>query len=246
MKKVLCLIMVLALCLSVCACGGQGGQEKTEEAFTNSKTAFENVTKAYLATNEFSEDIYEAWFQGVNNRDKYDSDMELEAFANEMHIELEYIRQAVANLSYKSYYEYGDWEMLPYYYNGSYFSAWISVISEAYKCSGKADEISQSLTIAKDLMKQLSDDFSDYEHYPILKEYFTNTLAFFDFCCNPEGSFEQVKDTFNNYRNNAREYFFDLNYVFCDSIGGMNDFVAGEETEEETEEDAEVVEEATP
>ena len=83
------------------------------------------------------------------------------------------------------------------------------------------------------MMKELSSDYSDYEHYPALESYFTNTLAFFDFCQNPEGSFEQVVETFNNYRNNAREYFFDLNYIFEDSIGGMKDFTLPEETEEE-------------
>ena len=57
----------------------------------------------------------------------------------------------------------------------------------------------------------------------------STTLAFFDFCCNPEGSFEQVKDTFNNYRNTAREYFFDLNYMFGDSIGGMDEYMQSEE-----------------
>ena len=91
---------------------------------------------------------------------------------------------------------------------------------------------------AKELMKQLGDQYSDYEHYPSLKKYFTNTLAFFDFCCNPEGSFEQIVSTFNNYRNNAREYFFDLNYVFGDSIGGMDDYLEADEAESEHSEDA--------
>ena len=78
-------------------------------------------------------------------------------------------------------------------------------------------------------MKGLSDNYSDYEHYPALKGYFTTTMAFYDFCRNPEGSFEQVVETFNNYRNNARESFFDLNYVFNDSIGGMDKYTKSEE-----------------
>lgn len=233
MKKALFLILALVMCISLCACGGKSN---TQAAFNDSAKAFKHITKAYLATNEFSEDIYEAWFQGVNNRKNYDKENKLEDFADEMHIELEHIQQAVANLYGKETYSYSDkaWENLPYLYNNSYFSAWISVISEAYKCSGKADAISKDLESAKDLMKQLSDEYSDYEHYPALKKYFTNTLAFFDFCCNPEGTFEQVKETFNNYRNTAREHFFDLNYVFCDSIGGMSNSSNEDETTEST------------
>ena len=234
MKRTVALILALVLCLSLCACGGKNN---LQAAFDDSAKAFNYVTDAYIATNEFSQDVYEAWFQGVNNRTDYDNESELTDFADEMHIELVHIQQAVANLYGKETYNYNDkaWENLRFLYNNSYFSAWISVISEAYKCSGKAAAISDDLEAAKNLMKQLSDQYADYEHYPTLKKYFTNTLAFFDFCCNPEGSFEQVKETFNSYRNNAREYFFDLNYVFCDSIGGISDYTNEDETEETTE-----------
>ena len=229
MKKMLALIIALVFCLSLVACGGNARANK--KAYDDSKLAFDYITKAYLATNEFSSDIYEAWFQGVNNKNNFNDESEMDDFADKMSIDLESIKKGVASLLGKSAYEYGDWSLLPYMYGGSHFSAWIDVISEAYKCSGKAGAISSDLIAAKDLMKTLSNEYSDYEHYPALKEYFTNTLAFFDFCCNPEGTFEQVKDTFNNYRNTAREYFFDLNYVFSDSIGGMEDYNKPEETE---------------
>ena len=65
-------------------------------------------------------------------------------------------------------------------------------------------------------MKTLSEKYSDYEHYPALKGYYTTTDAFFDFCQNPSGSFEQVKTTINDYRNDCRSYNKDLNYIFED------------------------------
>lgn len=223
MKKMIALILAAVMLLSMAACGSG---DVSKKAFEDSKEAFRLVTNAYLGTNEYSQDIYEAWRLGVNSRKDYDDEKNLSDFADEMHIEEIYIKQAIAKLLFKEEYEYGDWELLPYMFNGSYFSAWVSVISEAYVCSGDVAEISGQLNEAKNLMKRLGSDYADYEHYPVLKEYFTNTLAFFDFCQNPEGTFDQVVETFNAYRNNAREYFFDLNYVFCDSIGGMEDFVA--------------------
>lgn len=233
MKKYIALILVAVMLLSLAACGND--DKVTKEAFENSREAFRLITDAYLRTNECSQDIYEAWRLGVNDRKSYDGDDELEDFIDEMHIDGIYIKQAIANLSLKEEFEYGDWSLLPYFYGGSYFSAWVSVISEAYVCSGEVDKISEELNAAKELMKNLGDEYADYEHYPSLKKYFTNTLAFFDFCQNPEGTFEQVVGTFNDYRNNAREYFFDLNYVFGDSIGGMNDFVSA--SEENTDEE---------
>ena len=69
---------------------------------------------------------------------------------------------------------------------------------------------------AKAEMKEMSEKYSDYEHYPNLKGYYTTTNAFFAFCQNPTGSFEQVKTTINDYRNDARSYKSDLDYMFED------------------------------
>lgn len=65
-------------------------------------------------------------------------------------------------------------------------------------------------------MKKMSEKYSDYEHYPSLKKYYTETKSYFDFCKAPTGSFEQVKTTINDYRNDIREYVSDLDYIFED------------------------------
>ena len=88
------------------------------------------------------------------------------------------------------------------------------VVSNAYKVNGKVDEAKNALDEAKAQMKELSEKYSDYEHYPNLKGYYTTTSSFFDFCQNPTGSFEQVKDTINDYKNEARDYISDLDYIF--------------------------------
>ena len=78
------------------------------------------------------------------------------------------------------------------------------------------EEAQNVLNNAKTQMKELSERYSDYEHYPNLKGYYTTTSSFFDFCQNPTGSFEQVKDTINDYKNEARDYISDLDYIFED------------------------------
>ena len=92
----------------------------------------------------------------------------------------------------------------------------VDAICCAYIMNGNADEAQAALDAAKTQMKELSQEYSDYEHYPNLKGYYTTTSSFFDFCLNPSGSFEQVKDTINDYRNDAREYISDLDYIFED------------------------------
>ena len=212
--------MLLSSALSMSACGFS-----QRKAYNASKNAFEKTTEAYLLVNQFSKDIYEAWRMGINERSSFDDEEELEAFADELYIDYTSIRLAIGSLLGKSGYVHGDWEKLQRYcYPDSFFSACVAVVSEAYKISGKDNEIASLLNDAKDSMKTLGNKYSDYAYYPDLKDYFSNTLAFFDFCKHPEGSFEQVVQTFNNYRNNARTTFFDLNYIFDDSINGMTEW----------------------
>ena len=96
------------------------------------------------------------------------------------------------------------------------FSLCVEIVKEAYVANGTVEEIKGHLDEAKAQMKELSEDYSDYEHYPNLKGYYTTTSSFFDFCQNPTGSFEQVKTTINDYKNEARNYINDLNYIFED------------------------------
>ena len=96
MKRALSLILAIVLCLAMCACGAE--KTDTKDAFDNSQKAFECVTRAYLATNEFSSSIYEAWFQGVNNKSDFDNESEMEDFADEVDIELEFINDGQLTL----------------------------------------------------------------------------------------------------------------------------------------------------
>ena len=96
----------------------------------------------------------------------------------------------------------------------NFFSFCVSVVSNTYIANGKADEVQTALDAAKAQMKELSEKHSDYEHYPNLKGYYTTTSSFFDYCQNPAGSFEQSKETINDYKNKARDYKSDLDYIF--------------------------------
>ncbi|MBR5447715.1 MAG: hypothetical protein IKV40_04750 [Clostridia bacterium] len=229
MKKLFALLLVAAMLVSLVSCSANNSNSK--EAFDTSKEAFKETTQAYILVNEFSMDIYEAWRLGINEKSDYNDDYELDDFASELNVDSSSIKEAIASLLKKDSYQSGDWKTLQYFYS-SFFSACVSVVSEAYIVNGTANKIENLLKSAMENMKTLDDQYSDYTHYPYLKSYFTNTLAFFDFCKDPEGSFEQVVETFNQYRNNARTYFFELNYVFENNINGMDSFI--NKNEEET------------
>lgn len=224
MKKFLAFAFALVLALSLAACGGG----KTKKAFDASKEAYQNINTAYKITADYGSDIYEAWRLGI-----YDDDEIIEEgcayLAKELNLSQEEIENGVAyslaEVLGTRWEDCTDDEKSSYrtmadstfgMMEDSLFSWCVQVVSNAYAANGKAAEAKGYLDTAKGQMKELSENYSDYEHYPALKGYYTTTSSFFDFCQNPTGSFEQLKTTVENYKTTARNFNADLDYIFED------------------------------
>lgn len=229
MKKIVCTILALALCLSLGACGGSSGNAVLERtAFDAANEAYDYITTAYTITDQFASDIYEAWRLGIYEDDALTSRgvaflaEELNLSSDELIEGIVYIMlggtdEDYENATEEEKAEYRDWDELYFSLNeDSLFSACIWAVTGAYAANGKTEEAQVALDAAKQIMREMSEKYSDYEHYPSLKEYYTTTSSFFNFCKDPTGSFEQVKTTVNDYRNEARDYISDLDYIFED------------------------------
>lgn len=226
MKKLIAFILALALCLSLTACGGN------KKAFDASKLAYEQIDIAYEITDEMSKDIYEVWRLAIYEKDEIVKGG-AKYLASKLHLNEDDIRMGIAYATIM--YDGKDWnsqtdEEIEDLCNRAdaflksaskieslkFFSFCTWCVDDAYLLNGKMEEAQTALDSAKAMMRELSEKYSDYEHYPSLKGYYTTTSAFFDFCESPTGSFEQVKDTLNKYRNEARDYVGDLDYIFED------------------------------
>jgi len=218
MKKHICSIsLALSLLISLCACNGD------KKAFDISSSAYENITVAYEIVEDFGTDIYEAWRMGIYDKDEIHKDG-AEYLAKELNLSADEIRDGMANLFHSSKWDDATVEELSGYrteadimftlVKDDLFSLCVATVANAYKLNGKIDEAQSALDAAKAQMKELSEKYSDYEHYPNLKGYYTTTSSFLDFCQNPTGSFEQIKTTINDYKNDARDYVNDLDYIF--------------------------------
>lgn len=224
MKKLFTFSLVTTLILSLASCGGG----KTKKAFEASKAAYQNVNAAYEISEVFGSDIYEAWRLGIYD-DEEIIDEGCSYLAKELHLSKDELEEGaaytIASLSGD------DWEtctnedknkykkMVDYMFKlmeDDLFSWCVEVVSNSYIANGKTAEAQEYLDAAKGQMKDLSENYSDYEHYPALKGYYTTTSSFFDFCQNPTGSFEQLKTTIENYKTDARDFNADLDYIFED------------------------------
>lgn len=203
MKRVLILTLTLVMLLTLCSC--DNGNKK---AFNAADSAFNNIDNAYGLIENFGSDIYEAWRLGIYE----DDDISVKLLADELSISEQDINAAIDDICGMD--NVGD--LYFSVFKDELFSACVIMVSRAYELNGTSDKINSYLTDAKLLMKEMSEKYSDYEHYSNLKGYYTTTNAFFEFCQNPTGSFRQVQDTINSYRNDARNYRNDLAYIFDD------------------------------
>lgn len=226
MRKIVNLLLIVAMMTCLCACGSN------EKAYNASKDAYNNITVAYEISEQFGEDIYEAWRMGIYDDDK----ISVKYLAKELNLTEEELTEGIVNELFsiipkegyadltgeeKEEFEEGIREAFreepdAYFqmFESDLFSACVRAVTSAYDANGKAGEAQQALEEAKKQMRELSEKYSDYEHYPNLKGYYTTTSSLLDFCQNPTGSFEQIKETINDYRNEARDYASDLDYIF--------------------------------
>lgn len=200
---------------------------KNAYAFEVSKRAYEHINIAYNITEQLASDIYEAWRLAI-----FEEEEILEGgaahLATGLYLSAEEIKTGAAYYAFTSILD-EDWNEMPEDDKRSYiniaddfFRAFeddllsfcvFSVIG-AYTVDGTIEEAQTALNAAKAQMKELSQQYSDYEHYPNLKGYYTTASSFLNFCNNPTGTFNQMKDAINSYRKEARDLISNLNYIF--------------------------------
>ena len=216
MKKIMSLLFAVIMCFSAMACSGKSTNKET--AFDVAKEAYDKVDVAYEITEKFGSDIYEAWRLGIYDDDELTTNG-VGHLASELSLSESEIMAGIALLladdkENPEEFTKSEANYCFKYFEDNLFSFCVEVVSSTYEANGKVDEAQSALESAKNLMKKMSEKYSDYEHYPKLKEYYTATKSFFAFCQEPTGSFEQVKTTINDYRNEARNCVSDLDYIF--------------------------------
>lgn len=212
-KKFVLAILLVSMALMLCSCG------KEKRAFEVSKAAYNNINSAYQTVEVMGGDIYTAWRLGIYEKDE----MSIELLADELSLSEDDLEKGFSTLLV----DIGMQDLLDMevdldtfftLFEDEMFSVCVEIVKQAYTANGKIQFTQDCLREAKSQMKALGEDYSDYEHYPSLKGYYAVTNSFFDFCQNPTGSFEQMETTINDYRNEARNYINDLDYIFEDEI----------------------------
>lgn len=195
--------------------------------FELSKSAYSNINEAYDITFQFSFDLYEAWRIGVYEEDDANGNFAKYISSKLMYTSEDELKAGIARAlawhrDEKAWNDLSEAEKNEYIeYAGSDFSVYSSFavfcvlsMQNTYYLNGKMEEAEGLLETAKEQMKELSEKYSDYKHYPSLKGFYTTTSAFFDVTSHGGVSFNQYKDLQNQYEKEARDYVSDLDFIF--------------------------------
>jgi len=66
----------------------------------------------------------------------------------------------------------------------------------------------------KEMIKEMEKEYEEETLYSILKEYYSETLSYYNFVSSPSGSFSQFSSTINGYNSRLNKHISDLSFVY--------------------------------
>lgn len=144
MKRVICILCALVICLAMTACGSN------KEAFEASKAAYDTINTAYEITSQLGGDVYEAWRMGIYEADEV-KDGGIAYLASNLSLTEEELGYGVGYLYYSlKGEEWNDSRMVfeaDYYFwelktilKDEFFSLCVLSVTGAYTVNGKIEE----------------------------------------------------------------------------------------------------------
>lgn len=228
-KRFTALLLLLIIFLSTVGCG----KVANKKAIEMTKEICANIETAYNICATMGSDIISAWYMGIYNDDDLMNDgvgsLDIETSLTEEEIiysvyyftctiffatewteeyanDMGNFGRDVAN----SMFTLADGEML------EMFDFAVKIVEDAYMLNGKIEEAEAALNNAKQLIKELGDQYPNFEYYSVVKDYYLTTNSFLNYCKDINGTYDQAQNTINDYKNKAREHINALSFILED------------------------------
>ena len=234
MKRILSLLLALALCLPLCACGNQ----KEAEAAQKAKEAYDFLVEAYTKTDEIGDAIYGVWALNVKSAAKIKT-APLGTLLPSTTLSKEELKLgivcATGEVAAKD--QTKD-EILSLFRNateeemngvndikdedlGVLFAVvsdmpqfCVLCVQDAYYLNGGVESAQTALESAKAAIKEIEAMNVEPEGMEALKNIYVATSAYLDFCLNVKGSLLQTSDTINEYRTTVKTAMSELDLIY--------------------------------
>lgn len=205
---------------------------RTAYIFELSKFAYQNVNSSYEHTQALGSDLQNALYVAIYRNSAVKNNNILENLSAEcLYLSEDEIKTGLAYALAK--YKYSEnWDDLSSEEKETYFeiaekytfddesigentlyiTCW--TIIHAHELNGNFDVAKNGLDTAKVQMQELSEKYSDYEHFPNLKGFYTTASSYLDAIGSFSMSFNAYKELRQQYEKEARDYINDLDFIF--------------------------------
>ena len=183
---------------------------KKEVEYEAASVAYQDLIKAHELCVDVMDSVYGAWYFSIYEYDDYSGSTGFSKFCSKANISsTDALKAAETLLKMDDISAYAAYGVLI-----EDFSWSILIVTQVYKINGIFDEIEECLANAKASLKSVTNEYSDYTGYSVLKSYYSEISAYYEFSQSPTGSFAQLKTTIDNYETNLRNYKNDLSFIF--------------------------------
>lgn len=209
MRRIVSVILIIMILMFTVSCANLS-QSKKEIEYEAANTAYQDLVKAHELCIDIMDSMYGAWYFSIYKYDDYSGSNGFKEFCYEANLYSQDALDAVgvifemdnvsAYAAYETLLDDFDWS--------------IAIVEQVYKSNGTYNDIENCLSNAKLSLKSVTNEYSDYTGYSVLKSYYSEISAYYEFCKSPTGSFAQLKTTIDNYETNLRNYKNDLSFIF--------------------------------
>lgn len=174
-----------------------------EYLFLYAKSAYDDITTAFEKTAENMSIYKDAWHYGIWE----DEDtLSVRGLADEVEISADELDAAIKALDIEE-------DVLDFAYKDE-FSVGLFIVDEVFKIRGVFPEIETLLTSAKTKLKDIENQYPNYENYKALVDYYTKANSYFEFASDVTGSFDTFSETKNDYEKALEELKAPLDYIY--------------------------------
>lgn len=161
--------------------------------------------------------VYEAWYFSIYRADDddylFNVNKAISDFANATGIPTASVNKII-NTTFKDYIaQYGDLAKLAALETSSFA---VGIVTTTHQDSGLNAKNEEVFEEVKNLLKEMDSQYEEETLYSVLKDYYTNTVAYYEFITAPDGSFSQLSSNLKGYTSQIDENRQDLAFIYED------------------------------
>lgn len=187
--------------------------KEKDRQFSAGNSAFLDINVAWQTTSKITDTIYDAWYWGIYEADRYNSYAEcLPRFCAATGLDPDDVTNAIDNVLIWLEREPGD-------DNNRFMilqidSGPVRTTIEVYKANGWFDDIADTLESAQKNISSLTKDYDDYTDRKTLQLYYSEAFNYYNFALSPDCSFSTLESTINAYETKLKNYNNQLAFTY--------------------------------